>query len=280
MSAEFEYFSPEEIVDLTEPVRETDPEWKGIIDNLQEGSESGEQDPAEWKRIMENLQEPGMEGEKEHGSEGNRDSGVRISKEKMEDGTLRETIRSPFLEKMIQEHKMEQDRIHDTGEAAKEWHLQKYNDTCAIVSQQFILNEYTKVIETEEEMRFAAMNHGWYVPGEGTSGEDIGNLLELYGVHTTTKWAASFDDILQASRKGERMIVTVNDLALSTEYSDYYPLCSSNHAIEIVTVDEAKQKVIVNDPGVEDGRMKEISYDNFMDAWFTGLNYLLIAHRE
>ena len=41
-----------------------------------------------------------------------------------------------------------------------------------------------------------------------------------------------------------------------------------------------KQKVIVNDPGVEDGRMKEISYDNFMDAWFTGLNYLLIAHRD
>ena len=40
MSAEFEYFSPEEIVDLTEPVGETDPEWKEIIDNLQEGSES------------------------------------------------------------------------------------------------------------------------------------------------------------------------------------------------------------------------------------------------
>ena len=272
MSSEFEYFEPEEIVDLTNPAKETDLEWESILNNLEEKPESGEQDSEEWKKMKENLQESEREGQE--------NSGVHISRERMEDGTLRETIRSPLLEKMIQEREREQIGIHDADEAAKEWHMQKYDDTCAVVSQQFILNEYTKVIETEDEMRFAAMNHGWYVPGEGTLKEDIGNLLELYGVRTTEKMAASFDDILQASRQDERMIVTVNDCALNTEYCDYYPFFSSNHAIEIVTVDEVNQKVIINDPGIADGCLKEVSYDNFKDAWSTGLNYLLIAHRD
>ena len=57
---------------------------------------------------------------------------------------------------------------------------------------------------------------------------------------------------------------------------------SVNHAIEVVGIDKSNPediKVIVNDPGVEDGCCKSIDYDVFMNAWATSSNYMMVADR-
>ena len=59
--------------------------------------------------------------------------------------------------------------------------LQIYPDTCAIKSQQLVLEKFG-VHLTEEQLRIEAMEHGWYTPGSGTPMVDCGKLLQLHGV--------------------------------------------------------------------------------------------------
>lgn len=56
---------------------------------------------------------------------------------------------------------------------------QLYSDTCAIKSQQLILQDFGFNI-SEDQLRNEAMMNGWY--DGGTSPADVGKLLELHGV--------------------------------------------------------------------------------------------------
>ena len=60
---------------------------------------------------------------------------------------------------------------------------QGYDDTCAIRSQELILRDFGIPV-TEDTLRQQAMDKGWYSPGSGTYLENVGNLLEMYGVET------------------------------------------------------------------------------------------------
>ena len=56
---------------------------------------------------------------------------------------------------------------------------QTYEDSCAIKSQQIILNEFGVPV-TEDQCVQYSYEHGWYEGnGTGTSFEDIGKLLSF-----------------------------------------------------------------------------------------------------
>lgn len=165
--------------------------------------------------------------------------------------------------------------------AAKEWHEQTEDYSCAIACQQFIINEYTDAGVSEQELIDIARDQGWY-QAEGTSYVDIGNLLNMYDIDTSVKMTGDFQDLLDATANGDRVIVGVQNIALVTEWCDGYPYGSANHAVEVLGIDRSDPenlKVIVNDPGVGDGRAKAVSYENFMDAWSTSGGYMLTAHK-
>jgi len=61
------------------------------------------------------------------------------------------------------------------------WHLQ-HHDTCAIVSQQFVLESLTGHSFSENELMKEAQEHGWYYPGGGTPPDHVGDLLKLHGI--------------------------------------------------------------------------------------------------
>ena len=166
--------------------------------------------------------------------------------------------------------------------AAKEWHVQIEDYSCAIACQQFIINEFKDLDVTEQELINLSWEQGWY-EGYGTAWMDIGNLLEAYGIDTDVNWDADFQDLEKAVQNGDRAIIGVQNMALFTEWCDGYPMYSANHAVEVIAVDRSDPenvKVIVNDPGVWDGCAKVISYENFMDAWGTSGGYMLTAHRD
>lgn len=63
-------------------------------------------------------------------------------------------------------------------EDRKHWHMQEQPDTCAIVSQEYILDSYLDYDVTENELVEHATKNGYYYPGSGTFPEDVGKLLE------------------------------------------------------------------------------------------------------
>ena len=173
--------------------------------------------------------------------------------------------------------------MRDVESAAAEWHLQEDSYTCAIACQEFIIQEFTGADISEYELRQLAQTRGWYVD-TGTPLDDIGKLMEVYGIRTDMTYEADFRDLKQALSEGNRAIVAVNNLAVTTDWCDCYPMYSCNHAIEVIGIDDTDPenvKVIINDPGVEDGCAKVLSYDNFMDAWKgTSGGYMVTAYRN
>lgn len=69
-----------------------------------------------------------------------------------------------------------------TGEMAS-WHPQERPDTCAVVTQEFILEGLTGADHSESELRAVAEANEWYGPG-GTPWEYMGKVLAYYGLPT------------------------------------------------------------------------------------------------
>ena len=171
--------------------------------------------------------------------------------------------------------------FYNIEDATDTWHVQKYSDSCAVACQEFILEEYTGKEYEEDELVKCAVENGWVAEG-GTPTEDIGNILEYYGIETSTDYDADFRDLENALNNGDRAIVGVYNIGLDNDYEGFYPAWSANHAIEVIGIDKSNPedvKVIVNDPGVEDGCGKEIDYDVFMNAWNTSGGFMVVADR-
>lgn len=156
---------------------------------------------------------------------------------------------------------------------------QVYSDTCAIRSQQIILRDYGIDISQEALMSISE-RHGWYTPGEGTSMENVGNLLQLAGVDCHQSYNNTIYDIIKELSQGHRIIVGVDSGELWAE--DYYSKLDEkiedsfgnqtpDHALIVagVEVNPFKSddvKIILTDPGT--GKLRvEYELREFVDAW-------------
>ena len=246
-----------------------------VLSNLKEvEEESAELSPAELK--MKELQEQ-IQGPHSHGII---DDVINKIQEVAADviDTVKDFFDGP--DEQVEFDKAEFQESVD--EAAKEWHEQIEDYSCAIACQQFIINEFKDVGVSEQELINIAREQGWYQE-YGTAYVDIGNLLNMYDIDTSVKMTGDFQDLLNSTNNGDRVIVSVQNMALVTEWCDGYPYGSANHAVEVLGIDRSDPKnlkIIVNDPGVPDGCAKAISYENFMDAWMTSGGYMLTAHKN
>lgn len=164
---------------------------------------------------------------------------------------------------------------------ADQWHEQLEPNSCAIASQQFVISEYTGLPVTEAELIETASQMGWY-EGLGTSSADVGNLLMAYGIDVTIRPEGDFDDLASALAAGDRLLTAVQNMAMTTEWADGYPAFSANHMVEVLDIDNSDPedpRVIVNDPGIPNGRAMSMSRENFEDAWRTSGGYMCVAHR-
>ncbi len=198
-------------------------------------------------------------------------------KQELPDGSIRESIVWETRSEGVQDAYS----AYNIEDATDTWHVQAYSDTCAIACQEFILEEYSGLEIREDDLAALALENGWYVEG-GTPYEDTGNLLEYYGIETYRTFDANFADLENALNNGDRAIIGVYNVGFDNDYEGVYPQWSANHAIEVVGIDKSNPediKVIVNDPGVEDGCGKEIDLDVFMKSWSTSGNFMMVADR-
>lgn len=170
---------------------------------------------------------------------------------------------------------------YDVDEATEGWHLQTEPYSCANACQEFIIDEYLNIDVQEEDLNAYARENNW-LKEEGTSLEDVGNLLEAYGIETHRYMNADFEDVKEALNNGDRVIVAVYNAALDEEWCDTVPVVTANHAIEVIGIDDSDPnnvKVIINDPGVEDGCGKVVSLDTFNQARDGSGGFMVVAER-
>ena len=169
---------------------------------------------------------------------------------------------------------------HRVQEAAEEWHVQDGDNSCAVCSQQFIINEFLDLDLTEEELCVIAEEKGWFDPETGTSPSDVGNLLELYGIDTQVNYEGTINDIKATLDQGGRVIVAVDSMALWVDGFGNYPLYGADHAVEVIGIDDSDPldvRVIINDSGIENGGARSVPYLEFMESWMPSGGFMVSA---
>lgn len=157
---------------------------------------------------------------------------------------------------------------------------QNYDDTCAIKSQQLILNDFG-VYTTEDVLVQQANQLGIYTPGAGggTSPEDVGKLLELNGVQCTQHEDATIYDLTSALAQGQKVIIGVDsgELWNNDRLSDIVSGEQADHALIVAGIDTSDPndvQVILTDPGTgQEGA--RYSMDQFLDAWHDSGNFMV-----
>lgn len=175
--------------------------------------------------------------------------------------------------------------------AAEHWHEQERGDTCAVVSQEFILDDFTGIDHSEAELQQIAEANGWYTPGGGTAPDDVGKILEYHGIPVEQQNGATLSQLEQALTERDGVIVGVDSSEMWSpgfdpdEPLDNYPGVpgqGADHAVQVIGLDysdPARPTAVLNDPGVPDGQATEVPLNAFLEAWEDTGYYLVTAHR-
>ena len=156
-------------------------------------------------------------------------------------------------------------------------------DNCAVNAEASLIRQFGYDL-SETEASYISAEHGWYMPGAGTSPNDVGNIMGLYDIETHTVTDATVADLADELAHGHGVIVGVkaDDLwdqgplqeicnfiydAVGLDNSVTRP---ADHAIVVTGIDISDANnpmVLINDSGVPDGGAHAYPLDRFMDAW-------------
>jgi hypothetical protein len=157
------------------------------------------------------------------------------------------------------------------GEDSNAFVSQTTGFTCDVVAQEMILHEFGDNA-SEAELVFEATRHN-LLTSDGTTFENMGQLLELHGVHAHLVQDGSVDSLTDELSKGHKVIVAVDSSDLwdaSLPLSHLFHSPKADHAIVVTGLDmsdPAHPKVVVNDPGLPNGAGNVYPLDQFLEAW-------------
>lgn len=139
---------------------------------------------------------------------------------------------------------------------------------CAVLCEIFILHR-RQLPYDEEWLLNTARRKDWLKP-EGTPLYCLGNLLAYSGMFVSRKYDSTIDDILQALKKDNDVVVGVDREKLYAEEIDLEDL--TNHAIVVTHIEN--DVVTVFDP-YEEPYISNIPMADFMNAWKESHNYMI-----
>ena len=173
-----------------------------------------------------------------------------------------------------------------------DWHEQEQPNSCAVASQEFILEEITGRDFAERDLANLAEANGWYTPDGGTPVNDVGRILEAHGIPVDRSWGNDLGDLAAALAEGEGVIVGLDSGEITIP--GYYGLPEDllhdapgipgqgvDHAVQVIGVRDygtPDATVIINDPGHPGGAGVEIPADQFSAAWADGGNFAAITN--
>jgi hypothetical protein len=160
---------------------------------------------------------------------------------------------------------------------------QLYDDTCAIKSQEIILNSLG-LPATEDQLCQEAYQNGWYTPGNGTPMEDVGNLLENHGLNVVRSNHASIYNLVSELSKSTTPVLVCLDSGelwnpgIDETFEDIIRGPQADHALLVsgIEFNDDFTSGVVNliDPGTGD-YCKEYPISQFEDAWNDSDNLMI-----
>jgi len=160
-------------------------------------------------------------------------------------------------------------RVDEFARDIESWKLQTTGFTCAVVSQQMILEQFG--IEASETQLVYEATSGGFLTSAGSSTEDIGRLLESHGVSTHQSFGV--EGMLSDLAQGHKVIVAVdsgelwgNDWTLEDRFSGE----AADHALVVNGLDLSDPDnplAVLNDPGHPNGAGVRVPLGEFLDAW-------------
>ena len=149
------------------------------------------------------------------------------------------------------------------------WHEQDSKTTCAICCQEFVIEQFTGRDMTESELCAIARDRGWY-DDNGTTLEDVGKLLDLFGIDSIHK-LLDFESLVRYVNSGHGVIVAVDADELwgdqGWESLLNIPDSGADHAVQVIAFDAESDEFLINDPGRSDGEGLRVKRYLFLDAW-------------
>lgn len=172
--------------------------------------------------------------------------------------------------------------VGDPTESMENWHLQETDCSCAVAAQEFVLEDLLDREFSEEELRELAQENGWF-SDNGTPMEDVGNILEEFGLKVDRYQGGTIEDIEQCLENGGNVIIGVDaDEIWYGDNDTYGPGDDANHAVEVIGVDYSnpdQPMVILNDSGNPNGCGSMVPLDQFMDAWEDSGFFIVEAYK-
>ena len=139
---------------------------------------------------------------------------------------------------------------------------------CAVLCEIFILHR-RQLPSDEEWLLNTARRKDWLKP-EGTPLYCLGNLLAYSGMFVTRKYDSSLEDIKQAIKKDNDVVVGVDREKLYAEEVDLEDL--TNHAVVVTHIEN--NIVTIFDP-YEEPYISNISLPDFLNSWKESHNYMI-----
>ena len=164
---------------------------------------------------------------------------------------------------------------------------QRYSNSCAVKSQQLILERFGIHVSEEELCRIAESN-GWFgyddpntpqIEG-GTPMMDVGKLLEHFGIPIARFQECNVFNLFSELSKGHQVIVGIDSKELWEQKGIFEKVIGprADHALIVSGIDAsnpADVKIIITDPGTGDF-CKEYSLAQFMKS-YRGSNYFMVT---
>lgn len=139
---------------------------------------------------------------------------------------------------------------------------------CAVLCEIYILHR-RQLPYDEEWLLNTARRKDWLKP-EGTPLYCLGNLLAYSGMFVSRKYDSTIDDIIQALKKDNDVVVGVDREKLYAEDIDLEDL--TNHAVVVTHIEDGK--VTIFDP-YEEPYISIIPMNDFLNAWKESHNYMI-----
>lgn len=163
----------------------------------------------------------------------------------------------------------------DPADSIKVWEYQGRTNRCALFSEKFVIEELTGQDIDMEEFAEIAKAHGWFTEEGGTTFLNMDKMLEYYQIDSEMSFHNDISDIEDCLNKGGKVIVSIDsyETSLGHDNNIFAPESGANHAVQVIGIDRTDPNnpmVILNDPGIPNGKGVMVPLDVFEGAWEDG----------
>ncbi len=159
-------------------------------------------------------------------------------------------------------------RVRELTGDLGQWQRQERGMSCAVQVQREIINSVQGLELTESELRTLAEARDWYSDETGTYAHDVGRIAEeCFGMERSQYKGIGLEALMALKEQGYRLILGVDHHRLARPQLNR-PF-KADHAVELLDFDlsdKENPKVILNDPGRDEGRGSVYPLEIFLKA--------------